>query len=106
MPPPRRYVPVSTVVKSFMGMQHSALLARYLEQVHAKGKMISVHVLVLLGLYCQMREDDALRAFIDNSIVPGQGYKYDAEEAISILITGACAAQAMRSLELASMCSA
>ena len=60
-----------------------------LAQVHARGAMLSVHAVVLLGLYCQMREEGRLRAFVKAAISP-QGWAYDAEEAIAILITGKC----------------
>lgn len=84
-----RYLSVSTVIQKFLSTEHMPLLKLYMERVAATpAVMRPAYAAVLLSLYVQLRDGDALRAFIDASIDGERGYKWDVDDAISTCLNG------------------
>lgn len=81
---------MSTVIQKFLSTEHMPLLKRYMERVAATPSVMrDAYAAVLLSLYVQLRDGDALRRFIDDSIEPGGGYKWNVDDAISTCLNGA-----------------
>lgn len=85
----RRYLSVSTVIQKFLSTEHMPLLKRYMERVAATPSVMrAAYAAVLLSLYVQLRDGEALRRFIDNSIDGDGGYKWNVDDAISTCLNG------------------
>lgn len=94
------FVSVSTVIQQFLDAKHSHLLRQYLEAVSRDSAVMRApYAAVLLSLYVQLRDRESLSAFIEASIDPVHGYKWDVDGAIATCLNGGYYEEARRVAE-------